>query len=112
MTSLLMEYVDTRPMPKVTVKLPRVQFVQPTPTQPILRPLNVLDARLRVDAVQRTLLTRLSLLGGRAEGTLDELHARLCMPVTRGDLYALFEQGYVSLGYDRDVWVVEVRAGG
>ncbi len=106
---------DTQPME--TVKLPRVTRTLPIVT-PRIRlpqvgrdlpptPFNILDVHLGVDVIQRRLLTTLHFIG-EAQGTLGELQQRLCMPFQAGDLYALWERGYVKLGRHGDVWFVEV----
>ena len=106
---------DTQPVP--TVKLPRVTRTLPIVTPQIRLPqigrdlppmhFNILDVRLGIDVVQRRLLTNLHFVR-EAQGTLVELQQRLCMPFQAGDLYALWERGYVKLGRHGDVWFVEV----
>ncbi len=107
---------DTQPVP--TVKLPRVTRRLSAITPHIRLPqvgrdlpptsFNILDVRLGIDVIQRRLLTHLHFIG-EAQGTLGELQRRLCMPFQAGDLYALWERGYVKLGRHGDVWFVEVR---
>ncbi len=110
--------LDAQTQPVPTVKLPRVTRTLPAVTPHIRLPqigrdlppphFNILDASMRVDVIQRRLLTNLHFIG-EAQGTLVELQRRLCMPFQAGDLYALWERGYVKLGRHGDVWHVEVR---
>ncbi len=108
---------DAPTQPMETVKLPRVTRTLPIVTPHIRLPqvgrdlpptsFNILDAQMRIDVIQRRLLTHLHFIG-EAQGTLGELQRRLCMPFQAGDLYALWERGYVKLGRHGDVWFVEV----
>ncbi len=107
---------DTQPVE--TVKLPRVTRTLPAVTPHIRLPqvgrdlppphFNILDARMGIDVIQRCLLTNLHFIR-EAQGTLGELQRRLGMPFQAGDLYTLWERGYVKLGRHGDVWFVEVR---
>jgi len=109
--------LDAETQPMETVKLPRVTRTLPAVTPHIRLPqvgrdlpptsFNILDARLGIDVIQRRLLTTLHFIR-EAQGTLAELQRRLGMPFQAGDLYALWERGYVKLGRHGDVWFVEV----
>ncbi len=109
--------LDAETQPMETVKLPRVTRTLPAVTPHIRLPqvgrdlpptsFNILDARLGIDVIQRRLLTHLHFVR-EAQGTLGELQRRLGMPFQAGDLYALWERGYVKLGRHGDVWFVEV----
>ncbi len=110
--------LDAQTQPVPTVKLPRITRTLPAVTPRICLPqvgrdlpptsFNILDVHLGIDVIQRRLLTNLHFIR-EAQGTLVELQRRLCMPFQAGDLYALWERGYVKLGRHGDVWYVEVR---
>lgn len=94
-------------LPKTTKRIPAVQLLNPRPfVEPAIT--HILGIYQRIDSIQNTLLTRLMLIGYKAQGTLDELQEQLMMPFMEGDLRALYEAGCIKLGCEQGVWIVEV----